>query len=100
VIDAGVVKVSVEVPEPGAGMVIGSKVAVTPVGRPVADNVIAASNPPVRLGAIVVIPVPPACTETELGEIKMVKFAPGGAVLERTSSRPVPFGLPQPVAKS
>lgn len=69
VIDTGTLKVSVELPEPGAGMVMGLKVAVTPLGRPVADNVIAPSNPPERTGAIVVVPEPPCCTETELGEI-------------------------------
>jgi len=96
----GVFKVNVELPDPGAGIVMGSKVAVTPVGRPVADNVIAPSNPPVRVAATVVVAAPPCATETELGEVERLKFAPGGAVLERTSSRPAPFGLPQPVAKS
>ena len=73
-VDGARFKVSVEVPEPGAGIVMGLKVAVTPLGRPLADNVIAASNPPERIGAIVVVPLPPCCTVTGLGEILMVKF--------------------------
>lgn len=103
--DEGTFKVSVESPEPGAGKVMGLKVAVTglgvPVpGRPEADNVIAASNPPERTAATVVVPLPPCCTVTEAGEILRLKFAPGPVVLERTSSRPTPLGLPQPVTKS
>ena len=89
-------KVSVELPEPGAGIVMGLKDAVTPVGMPLADNVIAASNPPVRIGATVVVPLPPCCTVTEPGEILMLKFAAGPAVLDRTLSRPTPLGLPSP----
>jgi hypothetical protein len=93
-------KVSVESPEPGAGEVRGSKVGVTPVGRPEADQVIAASNPPVRTAATVVLPLPPCCTVTEPGEILTVKFAVGPVVLERMLSRPTPLGLPQPVTRS
>jgi len=100
----GTSRVSVELPEPGAGKVMGLKVAVTlfggTPGRPEADNVMAASNPPVRIGETVVLPLPPCCTVTVLGEISMLKFAAGPVVLERMSSRPTPLGLPQPVAKS
>jgi hypothetical protein len=93
-------KVSVESPEPGAGEVMGLKVAVTPVGRPEADHVIAASHPPVRTPATVVLPLPPCCTVTEPGVILMLKFATGPVVLERMLSRPTPLGLPQPVTRS
>lgn len=93
-------KVSVESPEPGAGEVRGSKVGVTPVGRPEADQVIAASNPPVRTAATVVLPLPPCCTVTEPGVILTVKFGVGPVVLERMLSRPTPLGLPQPVTRS
>jgi len=96
----GTVRVSVESPEPGAGKVRGLKLAVTPVGRLEADNVIAASNPPVRTAATVVIPLAPCCTVRVLGETLRLKFALGPVVLERTSSRPGPFGLPQPVTRS
>jgi hypothetical protein len=99
-VDEATFKVSVELPEPGAGMVMGLKLAVTPVGMPLADNVIAASNPPVRIGEIVVVPLPPCCTVTGLGAILMVKFGAGPDVLERTLSRPTPLGLPQPVTRS
>jgi len=100
VIVEGTSKVRVESPEPGAGEVTGLKVAVTPVGRPEADHVIAASNPPERTAATVVLPLPPCCTVTEPGEILMLKFAVGPVVLERTLSRPTPLGLPHPVTKS
>jgi len=99
-VEEAAAKVSIEVPEPGAGTVMGLKDAVTPVGMPLADNVIAASNPPVRTGATVVVLLPPCCTVTELGEMLMVKFGAGPDVLERTSSRPTPLGLPQPVTRS
>jgi len=100
VIVEGTSKVRVESPEPGAGEVTGLKVAVTPVGRPEADHVIAASNPPERTAATVVLPLPPCCTVTEPGEMLMLKFGVGPVVLERTLSRPTPLGLPQPVTRS
>jgi len=96
---AVVTKVSVESPEPGAGEVMGLKVAVTPVGTE-ADHVIAASHPPERTAATVVLPLPPCWTVTEPGEILMLKFGVGPDVLERTLSRPTPLGLPQPVTRS
>ena len=77
-------KVSVELPEPG-GIVMGLKDAVTPVGMPLADNVIARSTRPRD-----VVPLPPCCT-VRPGEILMLKFAAGPAVLDRTLSRPTPI---------
>ncbi len=92
-------KVRIESPEPGACEVTGLKLAVTPVGTE-ADHVIAASHPPVRTAATVVLPLPPCCTVTEPGEMLMLKFGVGPVVLERTLSRPTPLGLPQPVTRS
>ena len=48
--------VMVEVPEPGAGMVVGLKVTVVPEGTPEADRLIALLKPP--LMAVVMVDVP------------------------------------------
>ena len=40
------INVKSDVPEPGAAMEAGLKLAVTPDGTPVAENVMAESNPP------------------------------------------------------
>jgi len=100
----GTSRVSVELPEPGAGKVMGLKDPVTAFGavpgRPETDNVTAASNPPVRRGETTTLPLPPCATVTELGDISMLKFAAGEAPLERTLIKPAPLGLPHPVAKS
>ena len=50
------VKVNFDEPEPGAAMEVGLKAAVTPVGRPDADNATAESNPPET--AVVMVDVP------------------------------------------
>ena len=92
-------RVMVEVPEPGAAMDVGLKLTVTPAGWPLADNAIAASKPPETAVLIVEVPLLPCTTETEVGEAEIVKFGdevvPASALI-----RPLPFGLPQPVAKS
>lgn len=89
----------VELPEPGAGIDWGLKVTVIPVGWPVADKAMAELKPPETTVVIVEVPLLPWTTETEVGEPKMVKSGeddiPASALI-----RPVPFGLPQPVAKS
>ena len=48
--------VMVEVPEPGAGMVLGLKLTVVPDGIPEAERAIALLNPP--LMAVVMVDVP------------------------------------------
>src|ERR1700677_4940197 len=62
------VKVSVELPEPGAAMDVGLKAAVTPVGRPEADKAIAELNPPETVVVMVEVPVAPWAMETEVGD--------------------------------
>jgi len=98
VVDA-TVKVATELPEPGAAMGFVPKPTVTPVGWPVALNVMAESNPPETLVVIVDVPLLPRTTETEVGEAEMEKLG-DAAVPVSALIRPVPFGLPQPVAKS
>ena len=90
--------VIVEAPEPGAAIEVGLKVTVTPAGWPVADNATAASNPFKTEVVMVDVPLLPGNTETEVGDAEIVKFDAGGPA--SALIRPVPFGLPQPVAKS
>lgn len=92
------VSVKVEVPEPGAAIDAGLKVAVTPAGWPVADKATAESKPFKAAVAIFEVPLLPCATETEVGEAEIVKLAE--AVPARASMRAAPFGLPQPVDKS
>lgn len=90
------VKVRVEVPVPV--MEVGLKPTVTPVGWPLAVKATAELNPPVTVLVIVVPPLLPWVTETEVGEAETLK--PGVAGPVSALIRAAPFGLPQPVAKS
>jgi len=89
----------VEVPDPGAAIDVGLKATVTPVGWPLADKATAESKPPETAVVIVEVPLLPCPTETEAGKLELVTSGdddvPASALI-----RPVPFGLPQPVAKS
>lgn len=91
---AGTATVMVEVPEPGAGIGLGLKVA----NLTVDDRVIAESNPPDTVVVRVVVPELPAATVIGFGEALMVK--PGNDDPKSALIRPLPFGLPQPLAKS
>ena len=75
------------------------KVTVTPVGCPLADKVTAESKPPDTVLVMVEVPEFPCATVTEVGEAERLKLGPeeppASAVI-----RPLPLGLPQPVAKS
>jgi hypothetical protein len=98
VVEATVI-VMVELPEPGAAMEVGLKLTVTPAGWPAADKLTDELKPPEMAVAIVDVPLLPWTTETEEGEAEIVKLGvvdPGAKAL----IRPVPLGLPQPVAKS
>jgi len=77
------VSVKVEVTLPFAGGVTGlvENVAVTPLGRPLALSVVAESNPPVLVTVIVLVPLLPWVTVTELGEALTLK---AGEVVELT----------------
>jgi len=75
-----------------------AKLAVTPLGRGVADKVTEPLKPFEGVTVIVVPPLVPCATETEAGEADRLKSAVGFPA--RALIRPDPFGLPQPVAKS
>jgi hypothetical protein len=74
------VKVSVELPEPGAAMDAGLNAAVTPVGRPDADNATAELNPPETVVVSVEVPVAPCAMETDVGEAASVNAGTGAEV--------------------
>ena len=76
-------KVSAEVPEPGAAMEVGLKVAVTPVGWPEAVKATAESNPPETVVVIVEPPLEPCATDTDVGEAASVKAGTGAEVTVR-----------------
>ena|ERR1700693_4250607 len=89
--------VMVEVPDPI--IEFGLKVTVTPKGWPVADKEMSESKPFVAVLVIVDVPELPGTTETMVGEA--VRTKPGVLiVLINALIRALPFGLPQPVAKS
>lgn len=77
----------------------GLKPIVTPEGCPDADNVTAELNPPLTVLVMVVPPTLPCAIETDDGDADRLKPAvdedPASAL-----SRPDPFGLPHPVARS
>jgi hypothetical protein len=77
------VSVRVEFALPLAGGVTGlvENVAVTPLGRPLALNVVAELNPPVLVTVIVLVPLVPCVTVTEVGAAETLKF---GEVVEFT----------------
>ena len=64
-----------EVPEPGAGIVVGLKLIVVPLGVPVADKLMAPLNPLLMIVVRVEVPCMPCLTFSEEGEAEMEKFA-------------------------
>jgi hypothetical protein len=82
------VSVSVEVALPFAGGVTGlvEKVAVTPEGNPDALSVVAESKPPVLATVMVLVPLLPCVTVTDVGEALTLK---AGVVVELTVSETV-----------
>jgi len=96
-VEEATVSVMLEVPAPV--IEVGLKPTVTPVGWPVADKEIAELNPPVTVLVMVELPLPPCATVTEAGEADRLK--PGPVELPASALiKPLPLGLPQPVAKS
>jgi hypothetical protein len=70
----------VDVPEPGAAIEVGLKVAVTPVGWPVALRATAELKPPDTVVVIFEEPLLPCTTETEVGEAASVNAGVAVAV--------------------
>ena len=68
-----VVNVRLEFPLPGAAMDAGLKLAVTPEGKPEADNETAELNPPLTAVEIVVLPEAPWTIDTLAGEALTLK---------------------------
>jgi hypothetical protein len=89
-------KVRVELPFPGAAMLPGLKLAVTPAGSPEADNEIAELKPPLTEVEMVLLPEPPWATERLVGEALRLKL--GVAVAVMVSAMVVVFVIPPPLA--
>jgi hypothetical protein len=79
---APTVIVIVALPPPGAGIVLGLKLTVVPVGAPVADRLIALLKPPLTVVVIVEVPALPSATLRAIGDAEIVKAflcpGPGG----------------------
>ena len=86
--------VSVELPFPGAAMEVGLKLAVTPAGKPDADNVIDELNPPAAAVETDVLPELPWVTERLVGDVLKLKSAvePGLKTMFNTGCSSIPFG--------
>src|SRR5580700_3899786 len=96
-VDGPTVIVMVEVPVPV--IELGLKPTVTPAGWPAADKETAWLKPFVTVLVIVDVPELPCISTTVVGEA--VRPKPGAlAALISALIRALPFGLPQPVAKS
>jgi hypothetical protein len=73
----------VELPAPGAAIVLGLKLTVVPLGAPVADRLIALLKPPLTVVVIVEVPELPCATLTDVGERESAKL--GGALTVRVT---------------
>ena len=78
------VRVMVEVPAPGAGIVTGLKLTVVPVGIGDADKVIPLLKPLMREVVMVEVPCFPCATLREAGEGDRVKSGAKVTVTETT----------------
>jgi hypothetical protein len=83
----------VDFPEPGAGMVLGLKPTVTPIGYPVADKEMAESKPPETAVVIVDVPELPLATLIFVGDALMVKL--GAALLTVRETVQISVMLPE-----
>lgn len=71
-----------ELPEPGAGIVVGLKATVVPEGMPEADRLIELLNPLLTVVVIVVVPWKPCATVKDDGAAPIVKFPEAVTVSE------------------
>src|SRR5947207_375687 len=67
--------VMVDEPEPGAAIEVGLKLAVAPVGRPLAESEIAELKPPETVVLIVDVPEVPCTSGSEAGDALIEKSA-------------------------
>src|SRR5438105_2279199 len=74
-VDAPAMMVIVDEPEPGAAIEVGLKLAVAPVGSPLADSATAALKPPETVVLIVEVPEVPCGMVTEAGDALIEKSA-------------------------
>ena len=72
------VMVMVELPAPGAAMLLGLKLTVVPVGIPVADRLIVLLKPPLMVVVIVEVAALPCTTLSDAGAAVSVKFPEDG----------------------
>ena len=89
------VNVSVELPEPGAAIDVGLKLAVTPAGSPLAESDTAELKPPETVVETVVVFVPPCATDTVVGDADRAKSGvcvPGLKITSRTGCSSIPLG--------
>jgi hypothetical protein len=68
--------VIVELPPPGAAIVLGLKLTVVPVGPPETDRLTELLKPPLTVVVIVEVPLFPGTMLTEVGEAESVKLGP------------------------
>jgi len=66
----------VDVPEPGAGIVLGLNPTLVPLGAPVADNAIELLNPATAVVVIVDVPWLPCRIVRLVGAAEIVKVGP------------------------
>ena len=78
-------RVRVELPLPGAAMLPGLKLAVTPEGRPEANNEIAELKPPLTEVEIVLVPDPPWATDRLVGDALTAKAGLAAAFTVRAT---------------
>jgi hypothetical protein len=78
--------VIVELPAPGAAIVLGLKLSVVWLGAPDADRLIALLKPPLIVVVIVEVPLPPCTTVAEAGESVSVKLGETAAVTIRVTT--------------
>ena len=88
------VKVSVELPLPGAAIEVGLKFAVTPEGKPETDSDTAELNPPSAAVETLVLPELPWVTERLAGEALRLKSGVwlGLKTMFRTGWSSMPLG--------
>jgi len=85
-----------ELPEPGAGIVLGLKLTVVPLGPPVADKLTALLNPSETVVKMVPVTFPPVVPMfTALGAVNVKD---GGSAVVTVSTTDMFWTMPPPLA--